>query len=88
MELELFPIACGLLTGALVGRLRPSLHLPFGAALAIVFGVAATVLTGEAKMSWGYVLVDIPLVAVAAGAANVFVRTHRLASAQSTGERS
>ena len=87
MELELFPIACGLLTGALVGLLRPSLRLPIGAALAIGFGVAATVLSGEAKMSWGYVLVDIPLVVVSAGVANVLVRTRRLQAAQPTRER-
>jgi hypothetical protein len=87
MELELIPIACGLLTGALVGLLRPSLRLPLGAALAIVFGVAATVLSGEARVSWGYVLVDIPLVAVSAGAANVLVRTRRLSAARPTGER-
>ena len=41
MERELFTIASGRLTGALVGLLRPSLRLPFGAALALVGGATA-----------------------------------------------
>jgi high-affinity Fe2+/Pb2+ permease len=40
--------------------------LPIGAALAIVLGVAATAVTGEAEISWAFVLIDIPIVAVAA----------------------
>ena len=63
---ELFPIACGLVLGGALGLLRPALRLPVGAAVAIALGVLATVVTGEFKMSWGYVLVDIPLVACAA----------------------
>jgi hypothetical protein len=63
---ELFPIACGLLLGVALGFVRPTIRLPVGAALAIVLGVLATVVTGEFKTSWGYVLIDIPLVAVAA----------------------
>jgi hypothetical protein len=63
---ELFPLACGLVLGALLGALRPGLRLPIGAALAIVLGVLATVATGEFKTSWSYLLIDIPLVAFAA----------------------
>jgi hypothetical protein len=63
---ELFPLACGLLLGVTLGLVRPTLRLPVGAALAIVLGTLATVITGEFKTSWGYLLVDIPLVAVAA----------------------
>jgi len=37
-----------------------------GAALAIALGFTATVVTGEFASSWGYVLVDVPLVALAA----------------------
>jgi hypothetical protein len=64
---ELFPLACGLLLGATLGALRPSLRLPLGALLAVLLGVLATVVTGEFRLSWDYVLFDIPLVAVAAG---------------------
>jgi hypothetical protein len=63
---ELFPLACGLALGALLGALRPGIRLPVGAALAIVLGVVATVATGEFKTSWSYLLIDIPLVALAA----------------------
>ena len=61
---ELFPILFGLILGAGLGFVRPSMRLPVGAVLAIVLGVLATVITGEFKSSWGYLLIDIPLVAV------------------------
>jgi hypothetical protein len=63
---ELFPLACGLVLGVFLGAVRPGMRLPVGAALAIVLGVLATVATGEFKTSWGYLLIDIPLVAIAA----------------------
>lgn len=63
---ELFPLVSGLLLGATLGFVRPAIRLPVGIGMAIVLGVLATVVTGEFKMSWGYLLVDIPLVAVAA----------------------
>ena len=37
-------------------------------AVAIVLGVLATLVTGEWSTSWGFVLVDIPLVALCAAA--------------------
>jgi hypothetical protein len=63
---ELFPIAFGLVLGGALGFVRPSLRLPVGAAMAVVLGVLATVVTGEFKTSWAYLLIDIPLVAIAA----------------------
>jgi hypothetical protein len=63
---ELFPLASGLALGALLGYLRPSTRLPVGAAPAIVLGVLATVASGEFRVSWTYLLIDIPLVAGAA----------------------
>ena len=63
---ELFPILFGLILGAGLGFVRPSMRLPVGAVLAIVLGVLATVITGEFKSSWGYLLIDIPLVGLAA----------------------
>jgi hypothetical protein len=44
--------------------------------LIIAFGVLATVVSGEYLISWSFLLIDIPLVAVSA-AAGLFV-THRL----------
>jgi hypothetical protein len=81
---ELFPIACGLLTGSLVGALRPSLRLAAGAALAVVFGVVATVLSGEAQVSWAFLLIDIPLVAASAVAATAIAQTVRRGPCQPT----
>jgi hypothetical protein len=63
---ELVPLGLGLALGLGLGVQRPSLRVPVGAALAVCFGVLATVVTGEAKISWAFILIDIPLVAVAA----------------------
>lgn len=52
--------------GVALGAIRPSLRLSIGASLAIVLGVLATVVTGEFKTSWAFVLIDVPLVAVSA----------------------
>lgn len=75
---ELLPILCGLLTGVLVGFLRPSLRIPVGASLAIVLGVVATVVSGEFRIGWEFLLIDIPLVAVSATIAHIASRAVRL----------
>jgi hypothetical protein len=71
---ELIPVGCGLLLGAALGYIRPSMRPAVGAALAIVLGVCATMVTGEFALTWGYVLVDIPLVALATVLALVSAR--------------
>jgi hypothetical protein len=73
---EILPVVSGLFLGALIGLLRPSLRLPVGAALIVAFGVLATVVSGEYLISWSFLLIDIPLVAVSA-VASLYV-THRL----------
>jgi hypothetical protein len=73
---ELLPVMSGLFLGSLLGLLRPSLRVPIGMVLIIAFGVLATVVSGEYLISWSFLLIDIPLVAVS-GAAGLFV-THRL----------
>jgi hypothetical protein len=73
---ELLPVMSGLLIGLILGLLRPSLRMPVGLVLIIAFGVLATVVSGEYLISWSFLLIDIPLVAVSA-AAGLFV-THRL----------
>jgi hypothetical protein len=73
---ELVPVASGLVIGLILGLLRPSLRVPVGLVLIIAFGVLATVVSGEYLISWSFLLIDIPLVAVSA-AAGLFV-THRL----------
>jgi hypothetical protein len=64
---ELIPLTAGLCLGAALGLIRPGLRLAVGAVMAVVLGFFATVITGEFRASWGYLLFDIPLVAVSAG---------------------
>ena len=64
---ERFPVVSGVVLGIVVAGLRPSLRLWVGVLLAAVLGLCATVLSGEFEVSWDYLLVDIPLVAVSAG---------------------
>jgi hypothetical protein len=64
---ELFPIVSGVVLGIVVAGVRPSLRPWVGIALSIALGLAATALSGELAIGWGYLLVDIPLVAVSAG---------------------
>jgi hypothetical protein len=76
---ELIPFGCGLLLGAVLGWVRPSIRLPLGALLAVACGIFATVVTGEFRLSWDYLLVDIPLVAASAFAG--FAALRRTAAA-------
>ena len=62
---ELVPLLSGFAAGVVLGALRPSLRLAVGALLSVVLGVLATIVTGEFKTSWEFVLIDIPLVALA-----------------------
>lgn len=60
---ELYPILSGTLIGAAVGFLRQESRLWASTLLSILFGTFATLVSGEFRVSWGYLLVDIPLVA-------------------------
>ena len=63
---EILPIVSGFLVGALAHRLRPSLRLIATVPIGIAFGVLATVLSGEFQVSWSFLAIDIPLVALGA----------------------
>ncbi len=63
---ELFPIAAGLLCGLVLGSLTARRRVAVGVVFSVVAGVLATVLSGEWKISWAFLLIDIPLVAVSA----------------------
>jgi hypothetical protein len=71
---ELFPIVSGVVLGIVVAGVRPSLRPWVGIALSIGLGLAATALSGELAIGWGYLLVDIPLVAVSAGVSFTLAR--------------
>lgn len=62
---EFFPLACGLVLGLILGFVRPRIRLRVGVVCSVLLGVLATVVSGEFRASWAYLLVDIPLVAAA-----------------------
>ncbi len=74
---ELFPVAAGVALGLFLAVLRPGLPRWTGAALAVALGVVATVVSGEFRIGWEFLLIDIPLVAGSAVAAAVTVRLLR-----------
>jgi hypothetical protein len=75
-ENEFLPIISGIVLGSILGFLKPKLRLSVGAVLVILLGILATVASGEFEISWGFLLIDIPLVAVSAAIALFAV--HRL----------
>ena len=60
---EVFQVLIGILIGTALGWVRPQIRLWAGSALAILGGLLATVVSGEFRLSWAYLLIDIPLVA-------------------------
>ena len=77
MPSELFPIVSGLIVGSALPLIRPQMRLASGVAAAVVLGTIATVISGEYKMGWEFLLIDIPLVAVCSAAGFATVRTAR-----------
>jgi hypothetical protein len=71
---EFFPIAAGLLCGLLLGSLTARRRVIVGVAFSVVAGVLATVVSGEWRISWAFLLIDIPLVAVSAVAGDLLSR--------------
>jgi hypothetical protein len=80
---ELVPVISGILLGSFLGYLRPARRLRIGAILAILMGILATVVSGEFRLSWGYLLVDIPLVAGVAAVSLILVHQLRWARSRS-----
>jgi hypothetical protein len=64
--------ALALICGAVRGRRARAMTW---VALSVVLGVGATVLTGEASVSWEFVLIDVPLVAASALGTRALLRT-------------
>jgi hypothetical protein len=48
---ELLPIASGLLCGAVIGLIRPTLRVAVGALLAVALGMVATIVSGEYRIA-------------------------------------
>jgi hypothetical protein len=72
---EFFPVLAGLVCGVLLGSLTVRRPLLVGAVCAVVAGVLATVLAGEWRVSWAFLLIDIPLVGVSALVGDVVSRS-------------
>mgnify|MGYP001332608796 FL=1 len=70
---EIFPVVAGVLVGVIAMRIASlQVRTIVIALLSVPFGVAASAVSGELALSWEFVLVDIPLVAISA-LATVFV---------------
>lgn len=82
---EILPISAGVVVGLICWRIA-SLRLRTAALviLSVVFGFLASLLTGELALTWGFLLIDIPLVfLVAVGTtllASYLVRARRTAN--------
>jgi CHASE2 domain-containing sensor protein len=76
---ELFPIAAGLLAGAFLTLVRPTLRPPLGLVAAVVIGFLATVLSGEFRIGWEFLIIDIPGAALAVFAGNALTQRLRRA---------
>jgi hypothetical protein len=74
---ELFPIVSGLILGALLPLIRPRMRLAVGVAACVILGTLATFVSGEYKIGWEFLLIDIPLVALCSAAAFATARAAR-----------
>ena len=63
---ELLPIALGAAIGLLFGALGPRRRWVVCGIAAVAAGFVATVVSGEFRLSWAFLLIDIPLVVTAA----------------------
>lgn len=72
---EVFPVVAGMLLGFAALRIDSvGLRAFVIAIMSILLGVLATIISGEALISWAFVLIDIPL--VLASAVGVIVATY------------
>ena len=74
MSAELLPVLSGVLLGTILGRLYPGVGKGICLALVLLLAFVATVASGEFRLNWGFIFVDIPMVAVPAYAGFFVVR--------------
>lgn len=80
---ELFPVMMGLVLGPILSIFRPSRRVRLGSVLIACAGASATLLSGEFRIHWSFVLIDTLLVAVSASASLLAVRLMQLAARRS-----
>ena len=83
---EILPISAGILVGLICWRIA-SVRLRTAAlvVLSVLFGALASLLNGELALSWGFLLIDIPLVFLVAVGTSLLVS--RLVSERQTARR-
>lgn len=59
---ESFPVLGGLAVGVALGALAPRGRLRLGVAVSLVLGSLATIVSGEYRIGWEFLLVDVPVV--------------------------
>jgi hypothetical protein len=74
---EVWPIVSGILMGTLLGYVRPGLRVRVATLFGLGFALAATLASGEYRVSWGYLLLDAALVAGPAAVSYAVVRKVR-----------
>lgn len=86
---ELFPVVCGVILGLLLSRVpaRP-VRVAAWALGSVCLGLLATLLSGEWRLGWEYLLFDIPAVAAVALAACAALRGWTLVRAGPVSSRS
>ena len=67
----------GALLGHLMGTVRLSMRLRMAIPVVTVLGAVATVISGEFRIGWEYLLIDIPLVGASAVAIMLTARLVR-----------
>jgi hypothetical protein len=65
---ELFPVLCGVCVGLVLGAIHPARRYRLGLFSCVALGISATVVSGEFRIGWEYLLIDIPLVGLSAAA--------------------
>ncbi len=75
MENEILPVASGLVAGVVLGSVTARRRPWVWALLSVLLGLLATILSGEFKTTWAFLLIDIPLVGTASAASFLVSRT-------------
>jgi len=81
---EIFPVVSGFLLGTLLGWITPRSRKGIGVPIVLLLAFLATVISGEFRISWGFLLVDLPLVSIPALAAFTLQQRTRCTSNKSS----
>jgi hypothetical protein len=77
---EFVPIVGGLLLGVIVGRVSACVRLPLAITGVTVIGMVAAIASGEFRVSWVFLAIDVGGTAVAAICSYCLVRSHARAA--------